>query len=140
MLYLGLFSSWHSLSRSANPPTSSSRRVLTNHQPSTSVLPSYLENSTILLALQSKSRRNIDSSRRRRRTRKRLDLVHRGGDFAANSGSRPRRHHRLLDYRTRHGLRRDSDRNVHGAGYDVALSDRRRGDGDGGDGLTMSSG
>ena len=91
-----------------------------------------LENSSVLLTLQSKSRRNIDRSRRRRRTRKRLDLVHRGGDFAANSGSRPGRHHRLLDYRTGHGRRRDGDREVHGAGDDVALGDRRRGDGDGG--------
>ena len=130
MLCLGLFSSWHSLSRSANPPTSSSRRVLTNHQPSTSVLPSYLENSTILLALQSKSRRHINSGRRPRRTSKRLGHVHRGVHIPVDGSSRPGRHHRLHDFGTGHSLRRDGDRDVNRAGDHITLDDWRRGDGD----------
>jgi hypothetical protein len=92
---------------------------------------SNLENTSILLALQSKSRRHINGSCRRRRTSKRLSHIHRGVNIAMDGSSRPRRHDRLDNFGARHSLRRDSNRNVHGAGDDIALSDRRGGDGDG---------
>lgn len=95
------------------------------------VLISYLENSTILLALQSKRRRHIDSSRRPSRTGKRLGHVHRAVHIPVDGGSRPRRHDRLHDLGTGHGLRRDSDRDVNGTSDHVTLDNRRRGDGDG---------
>ena len=96
------------------------------------VLPLYLKNSSILLALQRKSRGHIYGGRRRRRTGKRLGHVHRGVNVAVDGGSRAGCHDGLDDFRARYSLRRDSNRNVNRARDDVALRYRRRGDGDGG--------